>query len=98
MAIGYKSGMVALLGLCLLSAAVLVKAQGAAPTVHALESGWYKQYFKATRVTYLVDTISRLCYAVTASGVTQINCRQLKRRPEWANVVSWGSKIKGANY
>lgn len=66
------------------------------PEVKEYDDGWYKQHFESAGVVYLVDKIGRNCYAATRVGMTEIACRSLKRRPEWAAVISWERKVKSS--
>ena len=83
----------ALLALMILSLPVF----GGPPEVKKHDDGWYKQRFKSVGIAYLVDSIGRSCYAATSGGMTEITCRSLKRRPEWAAIIKWERKIK-TNY
>ena len=66
----------------------------APPEVKSFDDGWYTQRFKTVGIAYLVDSIGRSCYAVTATGMSEINCRSLKRREEWEAIITWERKAK----
>ena len=66
------------------------------PEVKEYENGWYKQRFEKAGVAYLVDKIGRTCFAATKVGMAEIPCRTLKRRAEWAAVISWEKAVKSS--
>jgi len=67
-----------------------VAAQSANPAVKAVKGGWFRQDFKGVGVSYLVDPLAHACYIMRrAGGVSQISCRGLKRRQEWASIITW---------
>ena len=66
----------------------------AAPEILEFDGGWYKQPFKPAGVVYIVDSIGRTCFAATSTGMTQVTCKSLKRRPEWAAIITWERKVK----
>jgi hypothetical protein len=47
-------------------------------------------------LTYQVDTVSRICYAIitdkTGTSITVIPCEKLARRPEWKALLHWSKK------
>ena len=73
--------------LCTFSAAAFAK-----PDVKPLDDGVYWSLV-AKEFNYYVDTVAQLCYVVDAgnkpSSLTVIPCKNLKKRPEWAAVITW---------
>ena len=65
--------------------------QALAPEVADVGNGWYRQHFKGAGITYLVDATARRCFAAErrGGGITEIPCKQLKRRSEWIPVITW---------
>ena len=82
--------------LCVVLALTMVSrvVSAAPPEITQHKDGWYKQRFKSAGVAYLADTISRACFAVTSGGMTEMNCKSLKRRPEWDAIISWEKRFK----
>ncbi|MFT3707402.1 MAG: hypothetical protein QM817_07010 [Archangium sp.] len=53
---------------------------------------WVETY--KVKFTYVVDTVAQLCFAGTQgsqgpTGLTEVDCSALKRRPEWASIITW---------
>ncbi len=90
----------ALVSILLLLAALPAAAQNEdAADVKAFKGGFYKQRFKSTGVTYIVDTHARVCFlSDRGGGLAQINCKSLKRRAEWAKVLDWTEGFKTKKY
>lgn len=78
----------------LLALLVVAGPASAAPEILELGDGWYKQRFKSAGVVYIVDSIGRTCFAAVSTGMTQVTCKSLKRRPEWAAIITWEKKVK----
>ena len=47
---------------------------------------WQEQY--NGNFMYRVDTVTKLCFAVS-TGMTSVDCAKVKRRPEWAPIITW---------
>jgi len=80
--------------------AILVSSLLLASSAHAVkvkegkDNMYWASYdsFSNSTVKYIVDTSSRLCYALHlsgASGFTLIPCEALAKREEWKEIISW---------
>ena len=59
-----------------------------------LPDGWYQTKPPArldenNSLIYEVDTKTQLCF-ISWYGHTLIPCSNLKRRPEWKDIITWG--------
>ncbi len=52
------------------------------------DSKFYKSE-AADDIWYFVDTVAQLCYLGAREGYVLIPCDNLKKRPEWKNVIKW---------
>lgn len=62
------------------------------PRVNKRISNLYQQNFKNENFSYLVDPYAQLCFAQSNfGGLLEIDCKFLKKRPEWRNIIYWGA-------
>jgi len=62
------------------------------PDVKKLDHGVYWSVVAASYV-YYVDTVAQLCFVAdahnTSSALSAIPCKNVKKRPEWAQIINW---------
>ncbi|MGQ0658230.1 MAG: hypothetical protein ACT4NU_09070 [Chromatiales bacterium] len=64
------------------------------PKIDRRSSGLYIQQFKNENLLYIVDPHAQLCFAATfGSGIIEIDCWALSRRPGWNTVVRWATPV-----
>ncbi len=84
-----KKMMIASIAILIFSAASLAGAFDKIPEVKEIrKSGIYAaDVFNNGR--YMVDTIAQLCYFTRTQATMNVPCKSLKKRPEWASIITW---------
>ncbi len=66
-----------------------------APRIVTEKNGMYIQKDIRPYFDYMVDSVAELCFAKSLNhgvGLTQIDCKNLSRRPEWKSIITWVDK------
>jgi hypothetical protein len=55
------------------------------------KDGFYRQAFVGDELNYVVDTEAQICFAHKPGGVGYftIPCSNLKKRSDWAQIITW---------
>ena len=58
------------------------------------DDGTYQQQIEldSGHFQYIADRLTEQCF-ISRSGITEISCSKLAKRPEWRNVLTWVKKI-----
>lgn len=64
--------------------------QASEPKVERYDDSEFYNSEAADNLWYVVDTAAQLCYFTEVrGGYIQIPCDNLKKRPEWKNIIKW---------
>jgi hypothetical protein len=75
----------------------LTKPARAEPEIKQQKNGIYTQEIKnrgmgPIQLLYVVDSVAHLCFAQNVDhspGAVLVPCAALKRRPAWADIITW---------
>jgi hypothetical protein len=61
--------------------------------VEETKQGFYRSLVLGNQLSYYVDTVAQLCYCYSdnmqSNTFVVIPCENLKKRPEWAGIITW---------